>query len=105
MASAYPIESRDGHLVEPAVVKVVRQVLGRDPRPEEAFRYTAQVRSGMSERKLRDAVVDSDAMESSIKRVYRAVRAQDVSAGDVKWWRKFLRNGGTYERFVSKLAG
>ena len=105
LASAYPIESRDGHLVEPAVVKVVRQVLGRDPRPEEAFRYTAQVRSGMSERKLRDAVVDSDAMESSIKRVYRAVRAQDVSAGDVKWWRKFLRNGGTYERFVSKLAG
>ena len=105
LASAYPIESRDGHLVEPAVVRVFRQVLGRDPRPEEAFNYTAQVRAGMTEPKLRDAVVDSDQAKDAIKHAYRAVRAQDASAGDVAWWQKFLRQGATYEQLVSKLAG
>jgi hypothetical protein len=105
LASAYPIESRDGHLVEPAVVRTFRQVLGRDPRAEEAFRYTAQVRSGTSEQQLRDAVVDSNDAKDSIKRVYRSILAKDPNADDLARWQKFLRRGGTYEQFVSRLAG
>ena len=104
LASAYPIECRDGHLVEPAVVRVFRQVLGRDPGAEEAFRCTAQLRAGLTEQQLRDTVLDSDEAKSTIQRVYRGILAKEPDAGELARWREFLRKDGTYEQFVARLA-
>ncbi len=104
LASAWPIESRGGHLVEPAVVKTFREVLGRDPGAEDAFRSTAQLRSGTTEQQLRGTVVESDDAKAAIKAVYLGVLGKDATAGDVSRWQSFLRRGGSYEQFVVKLA-
>ncbi len=105
LASAYPIESRGGYLVEPAVVRIFREVLGRDPGPEEAFRSTAQLRSGMSERGLRNEVVSGDEAKGVLRTACRGIVARAPTAGEVSRWQSFLRKGGTYEQFVTRLAG
>lgn len=105
LASAYPFEFRDGHLVEPAVVRAFREVLGRDPGAEEAFRWTAQVRAGLSGQQLRDALAAGDAARSCIQRVYLELFSRAPDAGELARWQVFLRQGGTYAQLVARLAG
>ena len=104
LASAYPIEARDDRLVEPAVVRTFREVLGRDPGAEEAFRWTAQVRAGTSGQQLRDALAASDETQSCLKRVYLGLFAKAPDARELARWQAFLRQGGTYAQFVARLA-
>ena len=86
------------------MVRLFREVVGRDPHADEAFRDTAQLRSGVTEQRLRNALVDSDEAKSSLTRVYREVLATEPSMGELARWRSFLRRGGTYEQFVTRLA-
>ena len=70
-----------------------------------AFRYTAQLRSGLTERQLRDALVASDEATSNIARVYRGILTRDPTGAELSRWQGFLRRGGTYEQFIGRLAG
>lgn len=103
LASVWPIEFHDGCLVEPAVVRIFRQVLGRNPSVEEAFRYTAQLRSGMAEQQLRDLIVDSDDTKGCLQQIYRCIIAKEPDTRELTQWKTFLRNGGTFEHIVTRL--
>lgn len=104
LASAYPIESRNGHFVEPKVVDLYRNLLGCNPDAPGAFRLTATLRSGATTSEMRQSLLESDFASNRLRDTYIRIFHHHPSAEAVNRCRSILKSEGSWIRAVQKIS-
>lgn len=104
LASAYPMEKRNGRYVEPGVVRLFRLLAGRNPDPSAAFRLTHRVRRGVTGEALRKEVAACASVQDAVAQAICRVRGSAPVKGEVAAWQGRLARGGTFADMVRRLA-